>query len=127
MQRRVLLVPKLGSGVWASLLSASGARFPQNVPRYPEVVQGLLRKPLPGPALECSPEMGGAGGSYFVLQSGLALGGSVQAAESPNSEPDHRVHPICAHQLCDFWAKDLTPLCLISQLPHVVVMWLKEE
>lgn len=95
------------------LIPRSGAGTPEEAPAWPSV-RMQSRDGRGRRKLLCSAEW-----TY--------LGGSMQAAESPNSEPDHRVHPICAHQLCDFWAKDLTPLCLISQLPHVVVMRFKEE
>lgn len=104
--RRVLLGPKLDSGVWASLLSASGARSPQHILQYPVVVQRPLKRgPLPGPALGCRPGVGGvggAGGGHIIPQSGLGLRGSMQVAKSPHSGPDHRVHPVRAHQLCNF-------------------------
>lgn len=70
--------------------------------------------PIPGSGAETPEEgaaawpsirvggVGGVGGGHIIPQSGLGLRGAMQVAKSPDVGPDHRVHPVCAHQLCDF-------------------------
>lgn len=69
---------------------------------HPGVVQEpLKRRPLLGPAFD---GVGGAGGGSFIPHSGRGLGGSMQTAERPDSEPDPGSTPSVLTS-CVIWSK----------------------